>query len=1202
MPDIATSLHLHNVHELMILVPLRKGFVQTDERRISYAGRLQRLLSLLFRPAQSTSEKSLIPVLNFSEDLSNLYNFNYGVVDRYQQSELILSATFDSSFETYFDNLVYNVGDFLDAVFFHCEGFEGRSCKDGYEAFAGFIREHQIQTGMMYTATPDMTVQDLRLAKRISKRREGEPLIDLKKEIEEDKKDWTARYASKAWQGPDEYKRLRLQGIEQFFLSGWEARKLFPSKEKELVAGRGADEFFDAAFLRLLRVLFADREFGIDEVVRSLHIHEDRQQAWVGGLIAKLKPQPLPPVVLDSEKAPALFRDVQDGIVAPADSHAAQIHLLRLPANDPATFLANIYKTLAAHEPGIDVNVGFTFAGLRRLGLGNETLELLPKEFQEGMELRAGVLGDLGWPNHPEYWRPIGKQGWFSLSSIDMVVVFHCLEDCAPAKFDAVCEAYLDTWLDADLRASCIVHSEELSRPQNGDAFGLKALKEKERGQPVVRVEGFSNDSSSPSFDNSIAVGDMILGYDNRRKSTSELTEPRTVFGLDGKKETIDDTSRRALFQNGTFLVVRKLAQNYRAFESFRKQEPVLGSEPVALGARPADGYPGTGGCIHARVSHLQRTNPRTRETPRIMRRSYEYAHPKDTSGGEGIEKGHMFMCFNASIAQQYEVIQRWINGGNSTGLSSAKSDLVAGQSVPYTVSNNDTESLPHTTVRWGLYLFVPSKPAIRHLADIAAKPRFGHEAWPFVKGLRDSEARLRKERGDKVIARIEALADRRLVIDSWKQLFEEPVNARDAQAVWASIRQSDEKERLTPYALLKASPTGVADVLEDTGERFSVREYGERFGEFKGRFYLGLDQNPEAPLCDGSPSYVLLARANELLNHAITIDDATAFATATTDAFLKDRPKLNLEELVREIVGQFCRQFTEIPSVVGAAELHAFLQHFINITRYSSFPYPEPWVKQNAFESGKALLAAYGTEPSAWTGKLARKLIEDHYPTGIDPVDRVAARDALIVANVGFVPPAISMLIGMLSKWLNNGDILLPRFADPIEARAVIVHELKSDPTFTAIYRAQTGESSVPALAGIQSAYVAEEEAAAARGEVSDASRWMFGGAYAKTGEVGRGAHACPMQPQALAIITAVVTRVAHHVQTQAAGTPRMALVRLSPFDYELEPITHTLPGGYWDPVAPADSGSLPPHGGPHVPSEPTGTALHTGPAKRED
>jgi hypothetical protein len=267
---------------------------------------------------------------------------------------------------------------------------------------------------------------------------------------------------------------------------------------------------------------------------------------------------------------------------------------------------------------------------------------------------------------------------------------------------------------------------------------------------------------------------------------------------------------------------------------------------------------------------------------------------------------------------------------------------------------------------------------------------------------------------------------------------------------------------------------------------------------------------------------------------------------------------RFDVKELVKHVIGNICAEFTGVPSGASKdAALRKFLNHFVAITRYSSFPYPEKWVAERAARAGAELVRQYGADPSTWTGRLKDEL--KHYPTP------QAIRDAIIIANVGFVPPAISMLTGMLSKWINNGDIQQPRLRDAAGARSAILHEMKSDATFTTIYRTKiesdcNGDPNPGkyVVVGVQSAYVEDEQSGA-----KDPQRWMFGGTYAPPDPgVKRGAHACPMQTQALEIIIGVATTLADHVHARAKDD--CALIRLSPFTYEFEKIGPRLPGSY--------------------------------------
>ena len=49
------------------------------------------------------------------------------------------------------------------------------------------------------------------------------------------------------------------------------------------------------------------------------------------------------------------------------------------------------------------VSLAFTFNGLRKLGVDEESLATFPEPFRQGMAARAAMLGDTG-VNHPDNW------------------------------------------------------------------------------------------------------------------------------------------------------------------------------------------------------------------------------------------------------------------------------------------------------------------------------------------------------------------------------------------------------------------------------------------------------------------------------------------------------------------------------------------------------------------------------------------------------------------------------------------------------------------------------------------------------------------------------------------------------------------------------------------------------------------------------
>ena len=73
-------------------------------------------------------------------------------------------------------------------------------------------------------------------------------------------------------------------------------------------------------------------------------------------------------------------------------------------------------------KPDSTLNIAFTHRGLEALALPAATLLSFPVEFQQGMQARAAVLGDVG-VNSPEHWDPVWREGrvhcWIAINAQD---------------------------------------------------------------------------------------------------------------------------------------------------------------------------------------------------------------------------------------------------------------------------------------------------------------------------------------------------------------------------------------------------------------------------------------------------------------------------------------------------------------------------------------------------------------------------------------------------------------------------------------------------------------------------------------------------------------------------------------------------------------------------------------------------------------
>ncbi len=407
------------------------------------------------------------------------------------------------------------------------------------------------------------------------------------------------------------------------------------------------------------------------------------------------------------------------------------------------------------------MNVALTWSGLRVLGLPAEALETFPLEFQEGMRSRADILEDTG-ESAPECWEFGGSEGPAREGSLHVLLMLYGRTE-------------------ADV--------EELLASQRGrlEAGGLRELgcqraaRKRDTGGHVVEhfgfrdgisqplIEGFMNpDQHVADYDSPIKAGEFILGYENEY---GEAPDPPCVpEAVDGGK-VLPSGPRpgwRDLGRHGSYLVVRKLAQDVEGFERFLEAHQGLGvgktgeekrrwlaakllgrwpnGAPLRAGedappekvpegrhgientfqfhAEDAEGY----GCPVG--SHVRRANPRDALPPgpemsrkvsrrhRLLRRGITY---EDETG-----RGLLFVALNASIERQFEFLQQtWLNSGKFGGRFDERDPLMArggGQlTLPREPLRTSVQGLASfVTMRGGSYFFLPSLTALKFLAHLS--------------------------------------------------------------------------------------------------------------------------------------------------------------------------------------------------------------------------------------------------------------------------------------------------------------------------------------------------------------------------------------------------------------------------------------------------------------------------------------------------
>ena len=333
------------------------------------------------------------------------------------------------------------------------------------------------------------------------------------------------------------------------------------------------------------------------------------------------------------------------------------------------------------------MNVAFTFAGLRALGLPDDVLASFPEAFREGMAARAEQLGDRG-PSAPGARGSRARHG----DAHVLVTVY------------AVDAEHLRAALRRGPRrrrraaASTLVHLQRAEALAGGrDHFGFfDGI-----AQPAVAGAGVA---PRPGRRPARRRGRLARRRD--RRGAARLRATRTARCPRRRCAPFD--------RNGTFVVYRKLQMDVAAFRRYvaaqaratRAARTLLAAKivgrwpdgtPLALSPdapgrrdlrRPARGSTTsptpttpTGCKLPARRPHPPRQPARLARLlrrpalqpppdrpprPRLRRAAAGRASLED----DGADRGLVFVCFQADIWRQFETIQAlWVDDGDPFGL-----------------------------------------------------------------------------------------------------------------------------------------------------------------------------------------------------------------------------------------------------------------------------------------------------------------------------------------------------------------------------------------------------------------------------------------------------------------------------------------------------------------------------------------------------
>lgn len=1209
------SKNLSGVSDLVIFAPIKEGFIDAFGN-VTFESRLRIVAEALHKLRKNVREFQLIePFADPTKRILSLLDFRIGIVDRDlygfgRESEtdgerlrprkfMFLTATFDGAWEPYMRLIWRPLGEFLDLVLCNCDGYV--PSERGYEEYIEWVRGHLLDTAIFY-AVSDLTVKDglyLESVERIH--RETADLQQSDLEIAT----LTTRHPD------DEAKQVREEKFGESLKLGMEGLNVLYQLTRYYPPDPNRDG--QGFFLHKATHAFLQK-FEFKEALQIMVAKGGYHKA-VAEELMKTYADPLAWYEhkyddVNSNRAidpKFCIKNVQKGIISSYDFAIVPDSVQTEPITNGAVLLLKILDpkkaallmtpTLWSWETDkatIYRNIAFTMEGLTKLGLTDAELKELPKEFRQGMEERAPLLGDVH-HNHPQRWTwpkrnmllnnvPPDEAPAVAMGEIDIVIqlrspsflqglsgeeVYIAYEDADWDAADAFIEkalgdkknneddpfSLLDAYLQSFTADADGVLPDGSTRPDlgvEGETPIHIVLRFFQKFGPSLGVELLSNQSS---FRPGVTPGSQV----NNRKSLALTADEapfspgenitRDHFGYrDGISQPIIDPTikypaelkasmpmavkrgdillghstmlgdyatqniDKAILENGSFLAIRRMRQNVGEFDRFLdKNASGTGREHLAakLMGRDFDGKPlmelpasGPNDFLYSDdpkgtacpfVSHIRRTNPRDvqhgRKAPKIVRRGMSYGAPvtdeqiqnDDPESIDAENRGVLFMAYCASLSEQYETIQRWVNGANSHDIGSAQSDPIfsplprdgrsvvrfaekaaSGTIAVRRVERRTTEHVsaessggeakkvaprPFVQLEWGLYAFAPSKQAL-----ICLRARLEADTLP------QSPIIDRVEQGRKTVTAIENLSSEALKRREWKILLEDylvkdPSQHDISPMVWDYLRQEhngvyriecgvegrDEAESEQAVVLV-LDESKIDEVLSDPN-MFSSEEIGRRLGNFFAPHHIGMDPG-ERYWDESSATNKIFYEYNEeaAFDRAFEIAkahlDTRKYIEQTVYNPIPGVPKKFKIELTREfiapVLAEISKSWFGLPDgthfetgawgwdlTLGVNRQARCPGDFLAPSRGAFYPRPTEAIEDYAQKHGARLRQGIEGLVATWRDEG----VEGHLSRELDKVidsDDLLGRN-IIGSMIGMLPPMDATMRFVLLDWLDE-------------------------------------------------------------------------------------------------------------------------------------------------------------------------------------
>jgi Dyp-type peroxidase family len=1029
------DVQLGGITDLNLLADIKRGFVDALEV-VTYVDRLRKVLKTL-NGLRLGSRESSAPASPYTDIVARwriVHSFRWSIVDGKDGApdRLLLSVNFDGGWEPYMRVIWDQLGSTLDLMLCHTEGYTlSRQCS--FETYARWVRAHEVSADFLFIES-GRSVSDAEYLARLEAAQRGRA-----NELEFNRLRAPASGETQPLPSSDK-ERFAMAARGLVPLAGlFTLQRFFGAQapDRDCLLRATHDILFE------LRELDTARQFPLDGGKTpggQLRLRHHEMLAWFE--------QPLPEPQGQARELSLKPGDLQCCVLTKPPGNRGGLVMLRVAQPALAVAWLSTAPVQRDNEDGAQLSVwrqvALTLSGLKALGVPAARLDRFPQAFKEGMAARAGLLGDVR-HNHPAHWvlaPHVNGIDRIDPANAHVLVQLRFAAAEPGENFSVADDKRLRELADAlTVNTGLALMAIEPMRSNAADKehFGFK--------------DGISQPVPAPadapptglSWDDKVKVGEVLQGFPTERDKGYAVPEQPD-----------------ALLDRGSFLVVRKLRQYTGRFARRTYQEAKkigLDQELVMakLMGRWRDGRPlaspettgndfnfakdphGSACPFH---SHIRRTNPRDlggtafskSRMPRILRRGMSYGAPVHPDAPDDEDRGLVFMAYNAHLAEQFEVVQRWVAGGNASGGYSAQSDpllgVVDGSGGPrlFTFEHDgrpheiDLGPDPFVTLQWGAYFFVPSVAALKGLPGLVELPLPLPAPTPLPERVPD-------------------LHDKAAM-----QLWLEDTTSRDS--AWAWVRAQPGGVVDTAYGVLVGAAERVCEVLRNVPDRYSVSGYGERMHDSIGVGYLGLDDDTghreQAPLinaaieayseesCYATAYQVAKAGLLQLKKEAHALLDA--FPASQKPQDLPTDTPLDFERLSESVLAKLCQLWFGQPDGghIWGTEFHAEAsaqgvaarcpRDLFKVSRHVFGPYPTDAVKAEGRAAGKrftAAVEAWLAEPGTVLPPLAAKIVAAAKAVP-DATPDLPAR-TLAGIMLGFPPTTHANLVTVLAAWVQT-------------------------------------------------------------------------------------------------------------------------------------------------------------------------------------